>query len=422
MKILKIKIVNYKKIVVFEADLDGGNLAVAGKTGQGKTTAISVLWDIMERIGDPLQHGKDAGKIEVVLGDAGTPTRVIAERKFTAKSNTITITSTDGTRISADEFKSWFNRLGVNPHDLMSMKPQELTNTLLSCVQYPKGMTPPDELDRQRADLAAQRKDSATKLGVLKGQVAIEPPKLKAKEQSAEKLQERHRVVSAAIQEAENTTTRIRVHKSTIASLEAEQDKLLKRMDEIMQSIAESTNVIQAAEAQLKLVDVLALSSEKDECERSLRDIESITRQQAARDAYEIALTKYKDEKSTYDLLDQAIVGIDNAKKEAVEKAIWPIAGLGIQDGQIVYNGSLLSNCGESEVLLVCAALAAALVKDSKLQVVRMDGIESMSREDFKRMCEIFNKQGVQVLSSRVDRDGQVEEGELLIEEGRVVA
>ena len=421
MKILKIKIVNYKKIVVFEADLDGNNLAVAGSTGQGKTTAISVLWDIMERVSDPLQHGKDAGKIEVVLGEAGNPIEVIAERKFTAKSNTITITSTDGKRIGADEFKSWFSRLGVNPHDLMQLKPMEFTNTLLSCVQYPKGMTPPDELDRQRADLATQRKDLATKLSMLKGAIAIEPPKLKGRVQSAGEIQERQRAILNAIQNAETAATSIRIHEQTIRNLNEEQDRLLKRLDEILESITESTNAIQSFKEKLAQVDVTALTIEKDSCEQSLRDIETTTRQQAAREAYEVNFTKYQAVKGEYDLLDQAIVGIDQAKKDAVNSALWPISGLGITDGQITYNGNLLTNCGESEILLVCAALAASLAKDSKLQVVRMDGVESMSRDDFKRMCEIFKERGVQVLSSRVDRDGQAEEGELLIEDGRVV-
>ena len=47
MKILSVDVVNFKKVEVLHLELDGQNLRVAGTTGQGKTTAISSLWDLM---------------------------------------------------------------------------------------------------------------------------------------------------------------------------------------------------------------------------------------------------------------------------------------------------------------------------------------------------------------------------------------
>jgi len=70
--------------------------------------------------------------------------------------------------------------------------------------------------------------------------------------------------------------------------------------------------------------------------------------------------------------------------------------------------------------MLICGAIAAASIHESPLRVVRLDGVESMSQEDFKKLAELFNKWDVQVLSSRVSRGGDLGDGELEIVDGSV--
>ena len=52
--------------------------------------------------------------------------------------------------------------------------------------------------------------------------------------------------------------------------------------------------------------------------------------------------------------------------------------------------------------MLVSAVLVGHAVAKSPVKVVRMDGIESMSKTDFQTMVEVFDKLGVQVLASKV--------------------
>jgi hypothetical protein len=123
--------------------------------------------------------------------------------------------------------------------------------------------------------------------------------------------------------------------------------------------------------------------------------------------------------RQSYKVKDEEVKALDKAKKEALESAVWPLEGLSVEDGVILFNGSQLAQCGHSEQMLVCGALAAETIKEHKLHVVRMDGIESMSKKDFDRLESIFNDKGIQVLSSRVTR-GDVDDGEILIVDGEI--
>ena len=67
----------------------------------------------------------------------------------------------------------------------------------------------------------------------------------------------------------------------------------------------------------------------------------------------------------------------------------------------------------------MCGALAADQIGQAVVRVVRLDGVESMSAEDFAQLETLFRERGIQVLSSRVSR-GDLEDGEILIHEGKV--
>src|SRR5690554_340155 len=163
MKILSIEISNFKKIEALLLELDGNSLRVAGTTGQGKTTAISTLWDILETVGDPITHSKKGpgvkSQLRLVLGDAQK--KIIAERTYTAGGSTsISIRSEDGKeKISAKEFKSWVSSLAMNPHKIMDMGPKEQTETLLRAARIPDGVDL-EALDRDRA-VAHEKREEA---------------------------------------------------------------------------------------------------------------------------------------------------------------------------------------------------------------------------------------------------------------------
>ena len=169
----------------------------------------------------------------------------------------------------------------------------------------------------------------------------------------------------------------------------------------------------------VNVIKEISNSVKKDTCEIELKikQAEENNNLEYQYNQWRKRKNEYDFAKREYDNLDMAVKEIDGKKKKAVSEAKWPLKNISVENGHIVYGGCLLSNCGTSKQLLVCGAIAANGFKENELKVVRLDGIESMSKEDFEVLVKIFNEKGVQVLSSRVSRDN-IEENEITIEEG----
>jgi len=127
---------------------------------------------------------------------------------------------------------------------------------------------------------------------------------------------------------------------------------------------------------------------------------------------------KYKAEKAKHEKLDKQIKAKRKELKDKLDSAKFPLEGLSIVDGEIVYNECLLDNLGTSEQMLVCAALSIKDILSRDIKVVRMDGIESMSRKDYELLKGLYNGHDIQVLSTRVSQQDEHYNGEIVIEEG----
>lgn len=414
MKILSVDVVNFKKIEALHLELDGQNLRVAGTTGQGKTTAISSLWDILETVGDPIRHESARpgvkASVRLVIGDAGS--RWIAERTYTAGTTKISIKSEDGKNsVTAKEFRSWVSSLAKNPHKLLELGPQDQTAALLQAARFPVGLDL-DALDRKRAAAHERREEARKDVQRLEAEVGIRP-----REVARVNLQE--------------TLGRLQELKADQTNATASRDGRARELAQVDQEIADAAVRLEAL--RLRRVQVADLLAELEawirdnvdpaeiaRLEEDLARCEEINREAEAFEAWTRANAKLEASRATFREQDQVVRGVEEDKRKALESVEWPVPGLSIEEGEIRFHGVPLVQCGNSEQLLVCGALAAHQIAQSRLRVVRLDGIESMSSEDFAALEAIFQAHDVQVLASRVTR-GDLEDGELLIHEGQVL-
>lgn len=414
MKILSVDVVNFKKVEVLHLELDGQNLRVAGTTGQGKTTAISSLWDLMETVGDPIRHASDRpgvkASIRLVIGDNAT--RFVAERTYTKGTTKVSIKSEDGkTTISAKDFRTWVSSLAKNPHQLLKLGPQEQTAALLQAAKVPDGVDMV-KLDERRATAHEKREDARKEVARLGAEVGIRPRQVERVDVRAtlDRLQELRGDQTTATASRDARTRELAQIDQEVADLEARLRAARDRRREVAQLLQELEDWIQDN------VDPAEISKLEDEFARS----EEINREAQVWEDWSRDNAKLEQARATFTTQDQAVKACEEEKRKAVESIVWPVAGLTVEDGEIRFHGVPLVQCGESEQLLVCGALAAHQIAQSKIRVVRLDGVESMSSEDFQALEKIFSEYDVQVLSSRVTR-GDLEEGELLIHEGAVL-
>ena len=413
MKILSLEATNYKALKAFHLILDGRNLKVAGTTGQGKTTGISLLWEIMETVGDPIHAaGKEPGAkamLRVVFGESGR--RYIAERKYTAGGTEIKIRSEDGkSTVSAKEFRSWVSSLAVNPHRIMDQGPQERTATLLRAAKVPDGVDL-DAIDTARAAAHERREDARKDKARLSASVGIRPREVqrvdvRASQERLLELRTDKAQGEASLQAAERELTTLDRDlveaRARVEALEARRVEAVARRDETTEWLRE--NILPDELARLE-----------DEVQRA----EEINREADAWTEWQRKDQELQAAESRFTTAEQEVRACEAQKREALEAIVWPLPGLEVRDGEIFYKGVPLVQAGESEKLLVCGSLAAHEIAQAPLRVVRLDGIESMSSADFAQLEALFEEHDIQVLASRVTR-GDLEEGELLIHEGKV--
>lgn len=413
MKILSIDVTNFKKVEVLHLELDGKNLKVAGTTGQGKTTAISTLWDILETVGDPIRHESDRpgvkASVRLVIGDRSE--RFVAERTYTKGTTKVSIKSEDGkTTISAKEFRSWVSSLAMNPHQILTLKPQDQTAALLKAAKVPEGVDL-EKLDSTKAEAHEKREEARKEVTRLGAEVGIRPRQVERVDLRA-------------------TLDRLQELKGDQTTATASRDGRARELAQVDQEILDMEARLEAMRA--RRVQVAALLQELEDWIRDNVDPEEITRlendlaraeeiNQEAQiwEDWSRSNARLEQARATFAAQDVAVKACEEAKRKAVEGIVWPLASLSVEDGEIRFHGVPLTQCGNSEQLLVCGALAAHQIAQSRIRVVRLDGVESMSAEDFSALEKIFQEHDVQVLSSRVTR-GDLEDGELLIHEGSV--
>ena len=404
MKIIALDINNTRKIKAFHLKLDGDNLHIAGKVAEGKTTAISALWDILDKRGDTITHGKRKSAIRIELSD-GSKT-IMAERVTTPKTSKVTLTDEKGGSISIKDFKKMISDLSVNPHKITSMKPTEQVQTLLSAANVPVDI---EALDKEITNLEILRLAAHRDMNTLNPgeeperieKVSVSElleSKAEAEERNAEN--ERKREKLAALGDHNNNLI------ATIDRLEKELKEAQESSNNALNSILKGTEVCNA------LID--------DNVEAIVHEIESAeeTNEKAiAHIQWSERAEKHTESQEEHEKYESDIKAKKEEKKDALEHAEWPLEGLSIEDGHIMYDGCLMENLGESEQMLVCSALAMKDIKAHPLKIVRLDGIESMGKEHFEQLIKLFNDEDIQVLSTRVSR-GDTEPGEIVIVDG----
>lgn len=411
MRILELEIRNNKSVKAFRKALGGNNLELAGDTGTGKTTAVSALWEIIEKCPDAVTHGEKSGQIKIKAGEGNR--WLIAERKHTTKTSTVNIFDQDGKKISIADFKAMVSGLAVNPHKILDMKPTEQVATLLKAASVEIDI---DALDAE-IEMAEQERLIATRQAEAK-KPGPQPEKAEKISVSALTIELGKRQVANMANEKKRDEHKRKSNEYRLACAEAEE--LKNRMEDLKKRLDEKAAQICKIEKEGKAIksDVDKLKdSDTSEIQAQIEAAEKTNEKASAYDAWKLSDVAYRNAENIKKQWQEKVIELRDIKKVALDSAKWPLNGLSVKDGKIVYNDVLLSNLGTSEQMLVCAALAIEDIKAHPLKVVRMDGIESMSKVDYESLKGLFNGHGIQVLSTRVSR-GDTEPGEIVISEG----
>ncbi len=442
-KVLMLNIVNNRLIKAFKARLNGGHLEIAGKKGTGKTTASSVLWEIMTPGRDRITHGEKKSVLTAILSDGVS--QITATRTYLPSGSTTSIMkqtpNEDGIMeivpVSHKDFKAMLSSLSSNPQDIRNMKAKDKVALLLESAGIP-----PESYEAIDAAVANAARELGDAQSEMKKHVLgeKEPAKADPMESNilAEKIAEinkHNQRYSATENELSGAELVVMSKKDSLASankdlsvVKNEIRYLENRIKElkIEQSRVKDSIRVSESDVEKAINHVSRLKARLDDMD--LIPPEKISELIAENAKMKEVALKYKEWEERRDAYARARKNLGEAmgnhkaalkaKKEVMDGAEFPLDGLSIDDGDLWYNGILVDNLGTSEQMLVYGSLAVEDALSHDIRAVRMDGIESMGQEDYDKLRDLATEKGVQLFATRVTWEEKILDTEILIVDG----
>lgn len=395
MKVHSLKAEKIRKLQAIAVNLDGENLKVAGKTGQGKTTYCDLVWmALSSKYGGsaPVTLGEKSGSIEVEL-DGG---KLFVRREFGEKSKLI-VKSADGKKMGATDIEKMISAISYDPMEFYRLKGLQRKNHLLKMLGIDL-----DLINAERATCFTLRTDAGRRLRAAQEAVK-DAPKYVEKVDLTELLEQ--------YTESTEYNRSIASTKERLEALENELSALLEKVEQLRERIAKGRSIL------LNLgepIDTIAL-------EEQISNAQQINAQAHEWTAFTVkkdALQAIEDE---YQRIDGNIKHLDERKEVMLSSAKWPLPNMGMnEDGDIVLDGVPIEQLGESMMLRVSFAIAMKEISESQIRICRIDGAESLGAEGRKEIERLATENDIQLFMSRVS-DGGAEDGEIIIEDGKPV-
>lgn len=420
MKILQFNAENVKKLTVVQIKPDGNIVQLTGRNGSGKTSVLdSILWAMAgtEAIqSKPIRKGAETARIELALGIGGT-TKLIVERRFTEHQSYLTVKSVDGAKYPSPQrmLDDLLGTLTFDPLGFMREKPREQFETLRKLVKLD---IDPDALDEANVTDAAKRTDINRDTKTLRARIGAIPPtpeELPAAPIDEAGLLDRVETAAAGNVAIEQRKARRADHVHNIAGIRREALEDLEHA-RALTAAAEQKNAkadkmqaeLNAAPPLAEPIDITALRIALTAARETNRHI-AVRTQRAQLESEAEAMQKRADG------LTAAMDARKAAKRAAIEKAEMPIPGLGMGEGEVLFNGVPLNQASDAEQLMVSTAIAAAL--NPKLRVLRIRDGSLLDDDAMKRLAEFADKHDMQIWVERVTSSGNVG---IVMEDGHV--
>lgn len=423
MKITALQISDFKRIreISITPDADAAVILIGGANGNGKT---SILDAITAAFGgakalpeEPIRRGADRAEVRIELDDGA----LVLRRRITKGGDVLEVRDADGVpvRKPQERLTALVGRSMLDPFAFLALKEAEQRARLLELIPEAEQLA---QLDGQREATFTARTDVNRKVRDAEGELARLPiPPAPA---AAPDVAELH---------GQLTAIAVRAQAATGAALQASQaaeawDRAKLQADRAREALAQAEAA--ARDAASKAADAAAESTRKAvAAEADRAEGERIRAEIAAADtiaarhreatlarerhaAAELALTNLRDRSAK---LTAAIDGIDTRKRELLEAARMPVAGLGVTATAVTFQDVPLSQASGAERLRV--ALALAIATRPGLQDVWIRDGALLDEDSLAAVIEHARAAGVRVWIERV---GTRDEDALVIVDGAV--
>ena len=369
MKILHLKTENVLNLKAIEITPEGNAVILTGPNGAGKSAVLDSIFYALtgKRPEQLIRQGEKKAQVEVEMED------YIVKRVCTEKSERLEVLSKDGSIYKSPQaiLNKLIGNLSFDPLAFKLMEPRAQKELLSKLVGLDFST-----VDAERKDLYDKRtivgRDVTRLESVLKTlplpEAGLPEKEISISEQIAviDHLETVRKEYQAYVDKVADIDRRIQANWDEVARLDNEIQRIKAKQTELIEAIGTLTESKTALSEPAILKDGVIQEERK-----KLSTIEETNRKIRNAQSYKKAEADLKDVKIRYDVMTEAIQGIDNDKADRVKKAQYPIEGLSITDDGVSYTGIPFKQLSTGQAIRVSTAIAMALNPDLRVIMIR---------------------------------------------------
>lgn len=393
IKINRLEIENVKRIRAVKIEPSASGLTViGGRNNQGKTSVLdSIAWALggdKYRPSSPEREGSViAPKLHIVLSNG-----LVVERS--GKNSDLKVIDGSGKKGGQQLLNEFIGQLALDLPKFMQSTSKEKADILLQIIGVGDKLF---ELEKEENDLYNRRRTI--------GQIADQKSKF------AKEMQRFEGVPKDIISAGELINQQQR-----ILAQNGENQRKRESLRQILDKVETLQKQLDIALADLEIAEKSALDLHDEstaELEENINKIDELNRKIRANLDEEKAEDDAKDYSAQYADLSNKIDDIRLKKSALLEGADLPLAGLSVQDGELIFGGFKWDNMSASEQLKVGAAIVRKLKPECGF--VLLDKLEQMDLETLSDFGNWLEGEGLQAIATRVSVG---DECSIIIEDG----
>lgn len=462
MKIARAEVENFQKITVIDISFNDRVTEISGKNGAGKSSTFLAVHAALESAAmpdDPIRHGSDSFAIRTHLKGDDDSVMIVTKRGRRDRDGKmvydLVLETPEGARFPqpATHLKKLISDHLLDPLQFLDMTDEKQFEILRSFVpdfDFAANKRAYDGLFARRTDIGKDRKreqsaaDAIDVLDDAPGEKAdesaltaelesagtknleIERRRSNREKAAAEVARLRAKADEIEAGVAAAVKARADAHKGVEADLVAQietlmqqitalQAKVVANRDQVSKDIenirieasaiaaadrdssAELQAKLDAAEPLPDVVDAAAITSKLNEARRVNRLIEDWEGQRARKAAHQRDADAYDKQ---YDDLTAKLAEIEQARRDAIQKAQLPVSGLGFGDGFVTLNRAPFNQASKAERMRTAFALCMA--KRPQLRFCWIQDASLLDEDSWKFIEQLAEEFDCQVLLETV--------------------
>ena len=421
MRIIKLVSENIKRLKTVEITPKDNVVIISGKNEQGKSSALDSIELALKatnfnkpgkRMPRPIRDGQDKAQVILELDD------YIVTRNWTANDKSyLKVENKKGASFKSPQalIDSFLGDLSFDPLEFARLRGADQKETLIKFIDTDIDIR---ELEEQKKVLYDDRTLKGRELKTAQARTTdiSDDTDLPDKEISVSDLTAELTKANESSFERRNLQKSIEASEMSIEGFKADfathQQKLINAQSSL------DTEAAHLLTLQRKLLESPEIDTSP--IEKQIDDADAINtrvRNQAENKRY---IKHTADLQFQYDTLSKQIEKLDLAKSNVLSTAKMPIAGLGIDEDGITFNGKPFSQIGSANQLKV--SLAIAMSMNPTLKVIRISDGSLLDEDNKKILAQMAKANDYQVWVECVQNDGKVgftlEDGELVAIDG----